>query len=96
MFPFVDSMEGQIIEFLILGFFCVADAYEAGHHLLEDLISRVRGYGTLSLIDPMSQIPTSTIGIHGETSVGLNIRHPRRTDDPYLVIMDAVFRRFRR
>lgn len=87
----VNSMKDQIMELhtLILEFFCVANAYEAGLHLLEDLISRVRGFTTLTLVNPVSQLPISMIAIHGETLVHLNIRHPRRAGDPYLVVMDA-------
>lgn len=69
MDSFIRSLKDKItsLDTLILQFFCTGVDFWEGVQLLDDLISRICGLKSLTLVNPVDQLLVSTICLHGET-----------------------------
>lgn len=85
MITLVAALEAQHLQLanLTLEYCCEGQDFEHGGQVVNGLISRLRGLETLSLVNPVKQIPTSTIAEHGGTLRKLSIRSRRHPYDPY-------------
>jgi hypothetical protein len=89
MISFTRTLQGKFkqLESLEIEYFCWGENYEYGLRVLDDLISSIRGLKNLKLVNPISQLPISTLCLQGDTLQNLYLRHPRRGHEPYSMII---------
>ena len=91
MISFTRALQGKIkhLDTLSIEYFCFGESYDFGRRVLEDFISSIRGLKNLRLVNPTLQFPISVLCLHGQTLENLSIRHPRRGNEPYSMIVKS-------